>query len=578
MGKTLSFKAENTKVITVLTTNNKFRIPRYQRPYAWGEDEISEFWNDLISNKDPYFIGSLIFNHEPHTETGFIDIIDGQQRLLTITIFSAVLRDIAKTLNSKTAERIHRYDIIFEDVSTGKESARILPGDSTKDFFEKYIQKYNNNISESKPQTNEEKKIKKNYEYLYTKTTDELKKFDNKEDKDNYLIQLRDKMLELIVIKIKIENEEDAYEIFETTNARGIDLSVGDLLKNLIFKKIPATKDRDFAKEVWREIINGVQATNTELKKFIRYFWLSKYSFVTEKKLYKEIKKEINEWKTLLQDLWDNSELYNRLLEGNEDDFINIKNGHKIYKSIFSIRLMDVSQCYVLFMSILRNIENFGDPTRIFQLIEKFTFQYSVVCKLPGNKVEKIYSKFALKIEKAVTETTTKKKISGKINSIFSELEKELEDERPSFETFKESFVNISYKNSEKSRKMIKYILNEIDSFYRTTQEEKVDFNNVNIEHILPQTPNKDWKLTKKEIKPYVNKLGNLTLLSKKLNSKVQNNIIKEKIGPLGESRLPVTEQLVKELTTLKNKWDEANIIKRQEHFSELAYNDIWNF
>ena len=71
MGKTLSFKAENTKVITVLTTNNKFRIPRYQRPYAWGEDEISEFWNDLISNKDPYFIGSLIFNHEPHSEKGY---------------------------------------------------------------------------------------------------------------------------------------------------------------------------------------------------------------------------------------------------------------------------------------------------------------------------------------------------------------------------------------------------------------------------------------------------------------------------------------------------------------------------
>jgi hypothetical protein len=229
-------------------------------------------------------------------------------------------------------------------------------------------------------------------------------------------------------------------------------------------------------------------------------------------------------------------------------------------------------------MCILRNLKKLDtDPTRIFKLIERFTFQYSAVCKLPGNKVEKIYSKFALKIEKTLNDTT-KKKISGKINSIFSELEKELKDERPSFETFKESFINISYKNSEQSRKMIKYVLKGIDTSYRKTPEEKIDFNNVNIEHILPQNPHRDWKLKKKEIKGYVNKLGNLTLLSKKLNSKVQNHVIKEKIKSLGESRLPVTVQLVKELNTLKNKWNESEITKRQVGFSKLAYNKIWDF
>jgi len=577
MEKKLNFEAKDAKVVEVVFANNKFCVPRYQRPYAWNEEEISEFWNDLHSNKDPYFIGNLIFNYEPYKKTGYIDIIDGQQRLLTITIFIAVLRDIAKTINPKIAEMFQKQDIEFQDRS-GKESFRIKPGDSTKVFFEKYIQKNNNNISKSIPQTKEEKTIKKNYEYLYTKTADELEKFDNKEKKIESLELLRDKIAELIVINIKIDSEEDAYEIFETTNARGIDLSVGDLLKNLIFKKIREEGGRDLAKESWQEILSRVQATNTEIKRFIRYFWLSKYSFVTEKKLFKEIKKEITDWEELLKGLHASSILYNQLLEGNEEDFANIKNGHKIYQHTFSIRLMGVSQCHVLLMCILRNLKKLDtDPTRIFKLIERFTFQYSAVCKLPGNKVEKIYSKFALKIEKTLNDTT-KKKISGKINSIFSELEKELKDERPSFETFKESFINISYKNSEQSRKMIKYVLKGIDTSYRKTPEEKIDFNNVNIEHILPQNPHRDWKLKKKEIKGYVNKLGNLTLLSKKLNSKVQNHVIKEKIKSLGESRLPVTVQLVKELNTLKNKWNESEITKRQVGFSKLAYNKIWDF
>lgn len=578
MPNKLKFEAKDKRVVDVLFSKyNKFRIPRYQRPYAWKEDEISEFWNDLIGSEDPYFIGSLIFNNEPLGETGYIDIIDGQQRLLTITIFSAVLRDNAKGIDIEVSNRYHRQDIAVED-RRGNESFRILPGDSTQKYFQKYIQEKNNNIIESDPNTKEELIIKKNYQYLYKKVSNELDKFDSNEKKLEFLDKLRDKVSGLIVIHIQIENEEEAYEIFETTNARGVDLSVSDLLKNLIFQKIPAKRDRDLAKDKWNEITNNVQATNTELKKFIRYYWISKHSFVTEKKLFKEIKREITDWNAFLEDLRNDSDWYNRLLEGSDDDFRDIKSGEKIYRSIFGIKLMDVSQCYVLLLSILRNHDSLGtDPTRIFQLIEKFTFQYSVVSKLPGNKVERIYSKFAIKIEN-ILKNTPKKKISGKIQSIFAELEKELIDEKPSSILFKENFTELSYKNSTKSRMLIKYILNQIDSFYRKTGEERIDFANVNIEHILPLKPDEYWNLTKQEIKYYVNRLGNLTIIDKKINSKVQNRVIKEKIEEYKSSRLPITEELVKTLKNLDYKWDEKQISRRQEEFANLAYNEIWNF
>jgi hypothetical protein len=301
-----------------------------------------------------------------------------------------------------------------------------------------------------------------------------------------------------------------------------------------------------------------------------------KYSAVSEKKLFREIKKWATDWNKLLEELRESSSLYNKILEGNDTDFQDLKNGQKIYRSIFSIRLMDVSQCYVLFLSILRNYKKLGtDPTKIFQLIEDFTFKYSVISNLPGNKVEKIYSKYAINIEKVLSKENSKK-AGIQIQKLFAELRKELNAEKPSFELFTERFADVSYKNSEQGRKLTKYILGKINDYYAKTQEQKIDFYNVNIEHILPQKPHKDWKLTKKAIKPYVNKLGNLTLVGKRINSKVQNKIIKEKIQELRRSQLPITKELVKSLESLNLTWGEAEIIARQEELADLAYNKVW--
>ena len=326
-----------------------------------------------------------------------------------------------------------------------------------------------------------------------------------------------------MVINIEIGTEQDAYDIFETTNARGMELSVSDLLKNLIFQNVPSGKEKDIAKEAWREISTNIEATNTELKRFIRYFWMSKYNFIQEKKLYKEIKNNITKtgMRNFLNQLRDDFLIFNLLLDGDESDFENYGDHYsKIYLSIFSIRLMGVSQCYVLLLSILRNFNKLGfDPVKIFQLIEKFTFQYSVICKLPGNRVEKLYSKYAIEIDKAAT-IGPSDKVRQKLEFIFAKLKNDLIEELPSKGLFLENFNEISYKNSTENRKLIKYILENINSHYKESDEYLINFSNVNIEHLLPRTPDREWKLSKDQIQSYVNKLGNLTLLSKKLNLK----------------------------------------------------------
>ncbi|MBL4716477.1 MAG: hypothetical protein COC01_10315 [Bacteroidetes bacterium] len=571
----LSFEAKNKKFKSILfdISDVILRIPRYQRPYAWESEQISEFWNDLNELEQSYFIGSFIFNKE-NEHKGFIEIIDGQQRILTITIFIAVIRNKLNELGENRLANKYQGDCIGYEDDDFNYVYRIEPGESTKPFFEKYIQNQGNDILLVTPEGKEETRIKQNYEDLMQRLNELLLTKDSKEKKINTIKSLRKKLGDLIVIDIEIQNEEVAYEIFETVNARGIELSVSDLLKNLIFSKIKEKDGKDLAKEMWTEIEQNIAQTGIDLKKFIRYFWLSKHQFLSEKKLYLSIKREISDWEGFISELYDASVWYNALLEGNENDFESFKSYEKIFRSIFAIRLMNVSQCFVLFLCILQNRNRLGfDLYKVFQLIEKFTFQYSAICKLPGNRIEKIYSKHARKIYTELQSGVGEKNQKKNIQSIFNQLKSDLSAELPSKELFVEKFKELSYGRTEKARQLIKYTLEEANSD-NTTGEHRLDFNQVNIEHILPQEPKK-WGLSKKDVKEYVNKIGNLTLLSKRLNSSMGNEVLNKKLAELEKSEISITQELVKYLKVNKT-WDENEILTRQNELAEISFDSIW--
>lgn len=579
MDNGFSFDANDERLQNVFFGNErKFRVPRYQRPYAWEIDQISDFWDDLNLNEKPYYLGSFIFNKEYESLDKYVDIIDGQQRLLTITILMAVLRDITASIDKEQENLIQTQDIGIQDWQ-GIIAYRIKPAESLEEFFIKYIQSKDADILISEPKTQEEKRVKTNYLFLKEKVLAEINRYPTKTSKLDTIKRLRKKVRELLVINIEITKEENAYDIFETTNARGMELSVGDLLKNLLFKNIQAGDERDNAKEIWKEITKNIEETNIELKRFIRYFWLSKYDFVQEKRLYKEIKNNIadTEMQNFLLDLRDDSVIFNRLLEGDEGDFANYGKHQKlIYQSIFAIRLMGVTQCYVLLMSILRNFSKLGfDPYKHFQIIEKFTFMYSVICKLPGNRVEKIYSKYAIEIEKAAANGPNNI-VRPKLEAIFAQLKNELLSITPSEGLFLEYFDVVSYKNSVESRMQIKYILEKINSHFESYNEYRINFDAVNIEHLLPQSPSKEWNLTKNQIKNYVNKLGNLTLLSTKLNSEVQNSTIDVKLPMLKKSEITLTKKVVEFLENKGCTWGEDQILARHKELGEIAYKKIW--
>ena len=133
---TITFDAEKSNLgKSFFTQDNIFEIPRYQRPYSWGKDQINEFWNDLNDDDSNFFIGSVIFNDANLEKNNIIQVIDGQQRLLTSTIFTRALIDVFGEFNPSTAGKMHQRDILFENTESFENEYRLKPGLSTRSFF-----------------------------------------------------------------------------------------------------------------------------------------------------------------------------------------------------------------------------------------------------------------------------------------------------------------------------------------------------------------------------------------------------------------------------------------------------------
>lgn len=576
----MQFDAEDKLLKDILIGGEKYKIPRYQRPYSWTIDHVSDLWNDL-KEEEPAFLGSFVFNYEKYSEEEFVEVIDGQQRLITLTILMAVLRDLYKELGDEDKSRLTQETIARRDLITGNETYRLKCGDTLNKFFCENIQKPNSNILSTTPKEKEKKAIRDNYNFLKERLTEELNLFRDKSKKIEYLDKLKKKIFDYKIIWIKTGSDDDAYSIFETVNARGADLTVADLLKNFLFSKLPRTEEGiDSAKETWSTIENNIEKAEGRLNvsKFIRYFWLSKYSFVQEKKIYKEVKRTISDPSTFLSDISKASDYYYKIasdeINANDwmEDFNDRNIAQKIIETLNGLRIMGITQCYSLLFCLLMNKDKIGfNFSGVFKDIEKYHFGYSAICKLSGNVVERIYFNTANKIQEALKIANREKRVKS-IQRELSNFKEDLKHKYPPKNFFVEKFADIEYKNYP----LVIYMLSNIEKF-KGGKSEEFNFTKTNIEHILPQDP-AEWGLTKKDVKEYVNMLGNMTLISKKINGPMGNKPLKEKIKLFKESKLNINKELLEKFKKLKYKWNEEEIKKRQKELAEFAYDVVWKF
>lgn len=566
------------------SATHKLIIPQFQRHYAWDETQIIDFWND-ISGNDQNFLGPIILNTE-NEENGYYEVVDGQQRLITSTIFASLLRNKFYELGDKAkANKVHENYIAFVDEDNNDKGYRLTAGESSNKYLKKLIQEYKPFNNSIKGENIHEIRIIKNYNILLNEINEYVSRNNASQDiKIERLSTLRNNLNEMEVIEIKINSDDQAFEIFERINNYGLDLTTSDLLKNHILKNTRKNKETSFRK--WNELEENITETGTDLKKFVRYYWLSKEKFVTEKQLYKNIKIKIEDYNSFLDQLLSDSEIYQQIKSLNKNDFQvyqtknNYNVGNKVYNTISANELMGVSQVDVFYLSLIRNLEKnliVVKPERILKCIEDFCFQYFAVCGLPANRVERMFSKYAIELEKCCT--GNEKNDTKNQDACFNNFKTDLIRLKPDKEQFIEKFKEIKYTNTSKSRKLLKYILEKIENHLSKEEvkvpEKTIDFDTVNIEHILPQKP-ESWGLSRNEVKNYVNLIGNLTLINSSLNTQMGNRMLSNKIELLEKSKIKLNQILIKILNENQNEWNERLIIERSNVLGEIAFHEVW--
>ena len=403
----------------ILEEDQQYVVPRYQRSYKWSHDNIEELWQDLqVENFTTYF-GTMLFNvREPNN----IQIIDGQQRLTSITILAAVCRNILyeNTDNSNfnnsdkqklksRARKIHHKFIEIEESGYYIIKHNLV---SFKRFFKENIQKNDFQFNKTHPVLNidglrkesPEGNAQTNYSLLHDKIKSDPKYItaqnEGAESIENYFKKLISRLSKFYSVEITIEDDEIAYEYFEAVNAKGVKLDVADLLKNLILKNLRI----DNAEQWWTTLIENIIESSTSkediaVQEFFRYYWASEHKYVPNKQLYKAIKKYTIEncnndedWEDFLLEILEYSEIYKNILTGSIDDFPAILDeNHKksFFQSLVALRSMKARTWTVLFLNYYKNFSKYnqkGIKADVFSnLFEIFVFNYFVVLNYPGN-------------------------------------------------------------------------------------------------------------------------------------------------------------------------------------------------
>lgn len=318
----MKIESKDTDIESLLD-GSFFYIPRFQRPYSWDDENISEFWNDLVINKgEDYFIGSMVVFKKAKQQFG---VVDGQQRLTTITILLCVIRDEFKKLGNKNlAEGLHQ---LVERKDRNNQSEYVLKTETSFPYFQENIQKFSEPEVETEIKT-EERNLENAHKMFIKYVASAMASVDtdstiSDEDKNNLknakLIEIRNSVLNLNVIFVTLDNEDDAYLIFETLNTRGKDLALTDLVKNHFAKHIKARGDVDHTKLKWQQILETIHNSSVDISSdnFIYHYWASRYESVTLKKLFPKIKKNIKRTnaKEYIDSLVSDAKIYRSIYE-----------------------------------------------------------------------------------------------------------------------------------------------------------------------------------------------------------------------------------------------------------------------
>ncbi|MCX7860172.1 MAG: DUF262 domain-containing HNH endonuclease family protein [Chloroflexus sp.] len=557
----------NTRTISFLELvgNGKhYRVPPYQRDYSWSEEQWEDLWSDILALRrqvsEYHYMGALVVQEAGNDHD--LLIIDGQQRMATLSILALAIIDRLGELAKQGVEADHNRERAKElrnrfigerDPASLIESSRLTLNETDNPFYQDYLVQLREPLNpRGLPRSN--RLMWQCFQY-FKKKLEELR--DIQQNGFELARLLSETMArQLLFILITVADDLNAYIVFETLNARGLELTTTDLLKNYLFSLVKVKADREALQRRWQKLIDTV--TPERFPEFLRYHLLCELPQVRSQRLFKLVREQVQEPVavfTLLAALEARAELFTALSDPAHGFWIDLSEARPYIRELNLFRVRQMTP--VLFAAweafIPDNPANFVSVLRIVSII---SFRYTVVSALNPNGLEPVYHEAAKALISGQTKTPA---------AVF-ELLRPIYVPDPKFEN---DFATLSIPTSGQRKKLVKYILSMIES-YLSGRHCDPDTDPATIEHILPENPSHEWEQTfpRTHWEAAVYRLGNVTLLNAPANRHASNAGYREKLAIYRQS----TYQLTKSIAELApEEWTMELLERRQRDLARIA-------
>ncbi len=551
--------ARKGNIYEILNGNKQFLIPNYQRFYSWDTEQSKRLWNDIVEmqkkGKAGHFVGSIVNIAEQAMPTGVQKymIIDGQQRMTTLTLLLLALRDYAiknpedNTINSKRIDNM----LLKNEYESGDERYKLLLTETDRDILMRLV--------EDKPIADETRsRMLENYKFFSGKIADmELSP-----------AQVYESIGKLQIVNITLDRTiDDAQAIFESLNSTGKELSESDLIRNYVLMGLEPNEQNYVYDHLWRpmELLFEYETQGSVMDRFFRNYLTMKITRIPKQdRVYEEFKTyhlncEFATIRELCQDIYTYAKYYT--------DMVFKRSGNPVLKSLYEdINDLRMEVSYPFLLRVHNDYEegfiNIDELSEIIRLCISYVFRRSI-CDIPTNSLNKTFATLRNEI-----------KTDDYVNSIkaFFVLRDDYK-EFPDDDKFEMAFVSRDVYNM-RSRN---FLLGHLENY---KNKAPIIIENFTIEHIMPQNPNLsiEWQQelgpTWRDVqKTYLHTIGNLTLTA--YNSEMSDNPFMIKMdmeGGFKESALRLNAYLVK-LT----EWNEQRIKERAKILADKA-KEIWGF
>lgn len=528
-------QASETKLRQLVEGTKQYVVPLFQRPYSWSEKQWKMLWVDVLekarhADGRPHFFGSIVTTPAKSVPQGVGKylLVDGQQRLTTVQVLLAALRDAADQLNATHLRDRIKGQYLINVYESGDERLKVLPTHDDRDGFRAIIE----------GGTVPPGRLRDSYNFFQARLAKRTA-----EDLESVHLAVVDR---LSLVSITCDEHDNPHLIFESLNAKGEKLTPADLIRNFLLMQVHVGNQDRLFRAHWLPI---QQALDSNLTEFVRHYLMKEGKVLSEAEVYFELKDRLagsspDEAEAFLRDLHRHGMLYARFVGAQEDP------DPQIAQRLDRIRLLKVTVAYPLLLRVFDALDSGRlDRRQVLEtldLLESFIVRRAV-CNVPSNQLRRM-------LPPAFDHA------GGAGPSFVDGLRSKLGGSRcPDDETFSQAVATVPlYATSDKNVRL-RLILEQIELSFG--HKEPADFTKASIEHVLPQTLTPEWTAAlgddaRARHERLVHTLGNLTLSG--YNAEMSNQPFAAKKQALVDSHFVLNQHFQG-----VERWDEETIRDR---------------